>query len=253
LFAQPTRSVAQGGIVCFCVSAARREILANMDLLRESLQYIQDNPDRFREALRTHIELSLYSLVIAILLFVPLGILAARSRRIGPSLIGLIAAARVVPSISVLFLLYPYRKEIGGLLPFWPRAFVLALIALILLAGPPLIINTDAGLRSVSPAVLENARGLGMSELQVLRKVQLPLALPVIIAGVRTAAVEVIASATLAAFVGVGSLGRFITSGLTLLDYSLLFVGAIPIAFLALFAEASLAGVERLVTPPAAP
>jgi osmoprotectant transport system permease protein len=87
----------------------------------------------------------------------------------------------------------------------------------------------------------------------VLRKVQLPLALPVIIAGVRTAAVEVIASATLAAFVGVGSLGRFITSGLTLLDYSLLFVGAIPIAILALFAEASLAGVERLVTPPAAP
>jgi osmoprotectant transport system permease protein len=224
-----------------------------MDLLRDSLQYIQDNPDRFREALRTHIELSLYSLVIAILLFVPLGILAARSRRIGPSLIGLIAAARVVPSISVLFLLYPYRKEIGGLLPFWPRAFVLALIALILLAGPPLIINTDAGLRSVPPAVIENARGLGMSELQVLRKVQLPLALPVIIAGVRTAAVEVIASATLAAFVGVGSLGRFITSGLTLLDYSLLFVGAIPIAILALFAEASLAGVERLVTPPAAP
>ncbi len=224
-----------------------------MDLLRDSLQYIQDNPERFREALRTHIELSLYSLVVAILLFVPLGILAARSRRIGPSLIGLIAAARVVPSISVLFLLYPYRKEIGGLLPFWPRAFVLALIALILLAGPPLIINTDAGLRSVPPAVLENARGLGMSELQVLRKVQLPLALPVIIAGVRTAAVEVIASATLAAFVGVGSLGRFITSGLTLLDYSLLFVGAIPIAILALFAEASLAGVERLVTPPAAP
>ena len=224
-----------------------------MDLLRDSLQYIQDNPERFRDALRTHIELSLYSLVVAILLFVPLGILAARSRRIGPSLIGLIAAARVVPSISVLFLLYPYRKEIGGLLPFWPRAFVLALIALILLAGPPLIINTDAGLRSVSPAVLENARGLGMSEFQVLRKVQLPLALPVIIAGVRTAAVEVIASATLAAFVGVGSLGRFITSGLTLLDYSLLFVGAIPIAILALFAEASLAGVERLVTPPAAP
>ena len=224
-----------------------------MDLLRDSLQYIQDNPERFRDALRTHIELSLYSLVVAILLFVPLGILAARSRRIGPSLIGLIAAARVVPSISVLFLLYPYRKEIGGLLPFWPRAFVLALIALILLAGPPLIINTDAGLRSVPPAVLENARGLGMSELQVLRKVQLPRALPVIIAGVRTAAVEVIASATLAAFVGVGSLGRFITSGLTLLDYSLLFVGAIPIAVLALFAEASLAGVERLVTPPAAP
>jgi osmoprotectant transport system permease protein len=224
-----------------------------MHLLRDSLQYIQDNPDRFRAALSTHVQLSLYALLAAIAIFVPLGILAARSRRIGPSLIGLVAAARVVPSISVLFLLYPYRKPIGDLLPFWPRAFVLALIALILLAGPPLLINTDAGLRAVSPAVLENARGLGMSELQVLRNVQLPLALPVIIAGVRTAAVEVVASATLAAFVGAGSLGRFITSGLTLLDYPLLFVGAIPIALLALVVEVSLAGLERLVTPPAAP
>ena len=90
-----------------------------------------------------------------------------------------------------------------------------------------------------------------MTELGVLARVQFPLALPVIIAGIRTAGVEVVASATLAAFVGVGSLGRFITSGLTLLDYSLLFVGAIPIALLALFVEVTLAGAERLVTPPA--
>lgn len=224
-----------------------------MDLLRDSLQYIQDNPDRFREAFVVHVKLSLYALLAALVIFVPLGVLASRSRRIGPSVIGIVAAARVVPSISVLFLLYQYRQEIGGLLPFWQRDFVLALFALLLLAGPPLIINTDAGLRSIQPAVLENARGLGMSELQVLRRVQFPLALPVIIAGVRTATVEVIASATLAAFVGVGSLGRFITSGLTLLDYSLLFVGAVPIALMALFAEVSLAGMERLVTPPAAP
>ena len=224
-----------------------------MDLLRDSLQYIQDNPDRFRDAFLVHIKLSLYALLAAVAIFVPLGILASRSRRVGPALVGFVTAARVVPSISVLFLLYPYRQEIGDLLPFWPRAFVLALIALLMLAGPPLIINTDAGLRSVQAPVLENARGLGMSEIQVLRRVQLPLALPVIIAGVRTAAVEVVASATLAAFVGVGSLGRFITSGLTLLDYSLLFVGAVPIALMALFAEVSLAGMERLVTPPAAP
>ncbi len=224
-----------------------------MDLLRDSLQYIQDNPDRFRDAFVVHIKLSLYALLAALAIFVPLGILASRSRRIGPSVIGIVAAARVVPSISVLFLLFPYRQEIGDQLPFWPRNFVLALFALLVLAGPPLIINTDAGLRSISPAVLENARGLGMSESQVLRRVQLPLALPVIIAGVRTATVEVIASATLAAFVGVGSLGRFITSGLTLLDYSLLFVGAVPIALMALLAEVSLAGMERLVTPPAAP
>ena len=236
-----------------CILLQYSEITEDMDLLRDSLQYIQDHPDRFREALRTHVELSLYSLLAAILLFVPLGILAARSRRLGPAAIGTVAAARVVPSISVLFLLYPYKGEIGDLIPFWPSEFVISLLALLLLAGPPLIINTDAGLRSVSPAVIENARGLGMSEFQVLRRIQVPLALPVIIAGVRTAAVEVVASATLAAFVGAGSLGRFITSGLTLLDYSLLFVGAVPVALLALFAEVSLAGVERLVTPPASP
>ena len=91
-----------------------------------------------------------------------------------------------------------------------------------------------------------------MNELQVFARVQLPLALPVVIAGIRTAAVEVIASATLAAFIGAGGLGRFITSGLTLLDYSLLLVGAIPVTLLALSAEVSLAGLERLVTPPAA-
>jgi len=224
-----------------------------MDLLRDSLQYIQDNPDRFRDAFLVHVKLSLYALLAAVAIFVPLGILASRSRRIGPAVVGIVTAARVVPSISVLFLLYPYRQEIGELVPFWQRDFVLALFALLILAGPPLIINTDAGLRSIQPAVLENARGLGMSELQMLRRVQIPLALPVIIAGVRTATVEIVASATLAAFLGVGSLGRFITSGLTLLDYSLLFVGAVPIALMALFAEVSLAGMQRLVTPPATP
>ena len=221
-----------------------------MDILRGSLHYIKDNPQRFKDALVVHIELSLYSLIAAVLIFVPLGILAARTRHVGPFLIGIVASARVVPSIAVLFLLYPYRRDIGDLLPFWPRAFVLSLIALILLAGPPLIINTDAGLRSVSPAVLESARGMGMTELGVLTRVQFPLALPVILAGLRTAGVEVVASATLAAFVGAGSLGRFITSGLTLLDYSLLFVGAIPIALLALVVEVTLAGAERWATPP---
>jgi osmoprotectant transport system permease protein len=224
---------------------------SGLHLLRDSLQYIQDNPGRFREALKIHVELSLYALLIAIALFIPLGILTSRSRRIGPTVIGLIAAARVVPSISVLFLLFPYRRQIGDLFPFWPRTFVISLIALILLAGPPLIINTDAGLRAVSPAVLENARGLGMTEPTLLARIQIPLALPVIIAGIRTAGVEVVASATLAAFVGAGSLGKFITSGLTLLDYRLLVVGALPIALLALIVEVTLAGAERLVTPPA--
>jgi osmoprotectant transport system permease protein len=222
-----------------------------MDLLRESLDYVRANPDRFQDALLTHIKLSGYALVAALLLFVPLGVLASRSRRAGPGLIGAVSAARVVPSISVLFLLYPYRRDLGELFPFWSNTFALSFLALILLAGPPLLINTDAGLRTVPANVLESARGMGMSEWQVLRRVQFPLALPVMIAGTRTAAVEVVASATLAAFLGVPSLGRFITSGLSLLDNSLLLVGAIPIAMLALLVEVILAGAERAVAPPA--
>lgn len=221
-----------------------------MNLLRGALEYIQENQQRFLDALSLHVQLSLYALVFGILIFVPLGILASRSS-FGPALVGIVSAARVVPSIAVLFLLYPYRRDIGGLVPFWDRNFVLALIALTLLAGPPLIINTDAALRGVSPAVVESAEGLGMTTSQVFSRVQLPLALPVITAGVRTAAVEVIASATFAAFIGVGTLGRFITSGLTLYDFSLLLVGAIPVTLLALGAEVSLAGLERLVSTPA--
>lgn len=222
-----------------------------MDILRDALLYVQEHPERFRAALSVHIRLSLYALVAALLLFFPLGVLAARSARVGPALVGAVAAARVIPSIAILFLLFPYRRQLGDLLPFFDRSFTLALIALTLLAAPPLIINTDAGLRSVDPALIENGRGLGMSARQLFMRVELPLTLPVVIAGLRTAAVEVFASATLAAFVGTGSLGRFITSGLTLLDYRLLLVGAIPVTLLALTAEAALAGLERLVTPPA--
>jgi osmoprotectant transport system permease protein len=120
------------------------------------------------------------------------------------------------------------------------------------LAGPPIVVNTDAGLRGVDAAVIESARGLGMNPLQVFGKVSFPLALPVVIAGIRTAAVEVIASATLAAFIGAGGLGIFILSGITLVDERLLLVGAIPVALLALTAEGLLGVTERWLTPPAA-
>lgn len=222
-----------------------------MDLIRESLQYIEENQDRFLEALRVHVELSIYSLLAAMVLFIPLGVLASRWNKVGPAIVGAVSAARVVPSIAVLFLLFPYRRELGQLAPFWNTSFTLAVVALTLLAGPPLIINADAGLRGIDPFVIENARGLGMNEAQVFARVQFPLALPIMIAGIRTAAVEIVASATLAAFIGAGGLGRFITSGLTLYDFSLLLVGAIPVTLLALSAEVGLASLERFVTPPA--
>jgi osmoprotectant transport system permease protein len=213
-----------------------------MDLLGDALRYISENEPRFWSAVAVHIRLSMGALLIAILVFVPLGILAARSDRFGPPVVTAVGAMRVVPSLAVLFLL----------LPILGTGFTPALVALILLAGPPIIVNTDAGLRAVDPAILENARGLGMNRLQLFSRVHFPLALPVTIAGVRTAAIEVVASATLAAFIGAGGLGSFILAGITLVDFRLLLVGALPVTLMALFAEWLLHGVERLVTPPAA-
>lgn len=211
-----------------------------MDLLRESWQYILDNPERFRDALAVHLRLSGLALVLGVAIFFPVGVLVARHRRVAPALLGVVSAARVVPSLAVLFLLLP----VFGL---GERS---ALVALTLLAGPPIVINTEAGLRGVDPSALEAARGIGMTGPQAFWRVQVPLALPVVVAGVRSATVEVISSATLAAFIGAGGLGQFITSGLTLLDYRLLLVGAVPVALLALLAEGALSLVERRVTPP---
>jgi osmoprotectant transport system permease protein len=212
-----------------------------VELLGDTWSYVVDNRERVVEALVIHVRLSLYALALALLIFVPLGAVASRSRRFGPPLVAGVSAARVVPSLAVLFLL----------LPWLGTGFRPALVALTLLAGPAIIINTDAGLRGVDAAVIENARGLGMTKVQSFLRVELPLALPVMLAGVRTATVEIIASATLAAFIGVGGLGRFILSGITLADTRLLLVGAIPIILLTLIAESLLGVAQRLATPPA--
>jgi len=206
-----------------------------------ALHYIENNPQDFKDALTQHIRLSVSALLVAMALFIPMGVFTAASRRYGQTIIAAIATVRVMPSLVVVFLM----------LPLVGIGFTPALIALILLAGPPLVINTDAGLRGVDPATREAARGLGMNAVQSFVRVQLPLALPVIVAGIRSATVEVIASATLGAFIGAGGLGNLILTGVSMLDWSVLLAGAIPVTLLALFAEAALAGVEHLITPPA--
>jgi osmoprotectant transport system permease protein len=133
-------------------------------------------------------------------------------------------------------------------MPFLGTGFTPALVALTVLACPPVLINTFLGFRSVNLAVLEAASGMGMEKWRVLTKIEFPLALPIVIAGIRTASIEVIASATLAAFIGGGGLGTFIVNGLAMYNFSLLLVGAVPVAALAILSEVCFAGVERFVT-----
>lgn len=206
-----------------------------IDLLNQAFDYIQHNQNRFWQAIGTHLTISLEALLIAILIAVPLGIWTSSHPRISQIVINLAGVVRVIPSIAILFLLVP---TLGF-------GVATALVALSALAVPPILINTDAGMRGLNPATIEAGRGMGMSPAQLLTRVKLPLALPVIIAGVRTAAVEVIASATIAYLIGLGGLGYFIFAGLPLSRYDLLLVGAIPVAILAFTAELLLSLVQR--------
>jgi osmoprotectant transport system permease protein len=123
------------------------------------------------------------------------------------------------------------------------------LLALVLLAAPPIVLNTFAGMRNVDASTIEAARGLGMNPFQVFGRVQLPLALPVILAGIRSASVEIVASATLASLIGVKTLGQYIFTGISLLDTTYLLAGGLPIVALVLLTEVCFGGLERLATP----
>ncbi len=209
-----------------------------MDILGQALEYALDPSNDFGKQLLTHLELSGLALLLAALIGVPLGIWISRYGAIARVVVNIVGILRVVPSVAVLFLLLP-SQGIG----FRPAA-----IALTLLAIPPLLINTDTGMRGVSQAVIEAGRGLGMSTWGLLGKVQLPLALPVMLAGLRIATVEVIASATLASLIGGGGLGDFIFAGLTLNRRDILLAGSIPVALLALGVELLLAYLQRQAT-----
>ena len=210
------------------------------DLLNRTLLYAQTRTDELTAAFNDHLYLVLISLTISLVISVPLGVWTARSKLAALTIINLFNTFRVVPSIAVLFLAIPY----------FGLSNTSAIIALTILAFPPILINTDAAYRTIEPAVREAATGMGMTGWQRLWQVETPLALPVIVAGVRTATVEVIASATLAAFIGVGGLGLFVVRGFALFDIPILLVGAIPVALLALSADLLLGGLQKWLDPP---
>ena len=199
------------------------------------LTFIAGHRDEIAAAVRTHASLSASALSIAALAAIPLGVLCAHSRIAASTVIAVVNAARVVPSLAVLTLM----------LPLLGLGFAPALVALTLLAVPPVLINTYVGFRDVDASVREAAIAMGMTPRGVIARVEAPLAFPVVVAGIRTAAVEVIASATLATFIGGGGLGDLINNGLQLDDAAMLATGAVLVALMALAAEAALSGVAR--------
>jgi osmoprotectant transport system permease protein len=189
--------------------------------------------------LGTHVGLSLAAIVLAIAIGVPVAAFAAGRPVARVLTLGGAGVLRVVPSLAILTLTLPYLG-----LGFRP-----ALLALVVLALPPIVINTELGLRAAPPATLDAARGLGMTAREIRRRVEWPLAVPLLIAGTRTAAVEVVASATLAAFIGGGGLGDFIVDGLATDDIGELLLGALAVAALALGVDAALGRLGRRLQP----
>ncbi len=208
-------------------------------LLVEAWQFIVEHPQRFFAALLTHIELSAGALAIAIAIALPLGVWLSAHARAAQAAIATANIGRTLPSLAVLALA----------MPLLGTGFAPALFALTLLALPPILINTWTAVRQVDADVVDAARGMGMTRGEVIRRVELPLALPLIFAGIRIAAVQVVSGAVLAAYIGGGGLGDFITAGIAMMAMPQLIVGAVPATLLSIGADRLFGHLQAALTP----
>jgi osmoprotectant transport system permease protein len=216
-----------------------------VNLLQEALRYLNDPYNWTRangvlDLLAQHLRISVTAVLAAMLVGIPAGALLGHTGRGGGFTVALSNVSRAVPTLALLtvFAVTP----IG----FGPTATT---IALAVFALPPVLTNTYVGFRGVDRDVVEASRAMGMSGRQVVLRAELPLAVPLLMTGVRTAAVQVVATATLAALVAGGGLGRIITLGFRQQDYGAVLAGAIVVAALAVATELLLAVVSRAVTP----
>jgi len=189
--------------------------------------------------LSEHLQISAESVVIAAVIALPIGILLGHYGRFGFLAMNVSNVGRAVPSFAILVIAF----QIFGL------GLTPVILALVALAVPPMVTNSYVAMREVDPDIKDAARGMGYRDLASLMRIELPLAVPLVMAGIRTSAVQVVATATLAALIAGGGLGRYVIDGLDQQDYPKLVAGAILVAALALATELAMAGLERLIVP----
>jgi osmoprotectant transport system permease protein len=219
-----------------------------MSYFREGLIWLNDplnwtNPGGLLDRLREHLVITFWAVLLGCVIGLPLGIWLGHRGRGGGVVVTVANLTRALPTLALLTIL-PLTAIGFGKLP--------VILALAVFAVPPLLANAYTGLRSVDPETKEAAIGMGLSGGQLLRRVELPLSVPYLAAGLRTAAVQVVATATLATFVNGGGLGQIITAGFGLgisVGGAQIVAGGIVVVLLALLVEALFAGLERLVTP----
>src|SRR3954447_15417246 len=198
--------------------------------------FISQQSDKLLQQTLAHIGLTFISLLLSIVIGIPAGIWISRQKQWSAFILGVAGILQTIPSIALL----------GFMIPLLGIGAKPAIIALMLYAFLPIIRNTYTGINEVNPAVTDAAKGMGMTSGQILFKVELPLAMPVILAGIRTATVINVGVATLAAYIAAGGLGEFIFGGIALNNSNMMLAGAIPAALLAIFLDFLLAKAQHI-------
>jgi len=201
--------------------------------------YIIQNWEQIFSLTIEHIKLTVISVGFAILLGVPLGLLISYVKKLNKPILGIANVIQAIPSMALL----------GFAIPFLGIGTLPAIVMVILYSLLPIIKNTYTGIQNINPLMLEAARGIGLTKFQILSKIQIPLALPVIMAGVRISAVTAVGLMTMAAFIGGGGLGFLVFSGIRTVNNNQILAGAIPACLLALFVDYLVGLIEKLVTP----
>jgi osmoprotectant transport system permease protein len=193
-------------------------------MLQDILSYYRENMSEYWSAVMNHFTISLQVVLIASILGIPLGIICAKQEKIAKWISGIVNILKVIPSLALMVLMIPV---IGiGRFP--------ALVALTIIAVPAIMINTAAGFLSIDPLLLETAKGMGMSKKQSFFSVEAPLAFPLCLTGIRTAAVETIATTSIAAYIGAGGLGNMVFTGLGVNRTDILLLGGLSIAIMSI-------------------
>jgi osmoprotectant transport system permease protein len=203
------------------------------------LNYILDPSNDFLGHTIDYLKVCGFSILVAIVIGVTLGALVSRNAFLAFLALNASGLLRAIPIIAVLILFVPIFGI--GLLP--------AVIALIVIGIPPILLNTYTGIRGIDPAMIESAKGMGMTTMQIATRIQAPLVTPLVAAGIRTSAVQIIATATLAAFIGAGGYGDYIVDGFNVFNNTELIVGAISVAILAIVVELFMSWLQRVLTP----
>jgi osmoprotectant transport system permease protein len=203
------------------------------------LNFILDPKNDFLGQTIEYLKLCGVSIAAAIVIGVVLGALVSRNAFLAFLAVNVSGLMRAIPIIAVLIVFVP----IFGI------GFLPSIIALIVLGIPPILLNTYTGIRGIDPATIDAAKGMGMTSWQIATRIQTPLVTPLVAAGIRTSAVQIVATATLAAFIGAGGYGDYIVDGLTVFNYTELIVGAASVAILAILVEVFMSWLQGALTP----